>query len=55
MGKAERGFESACVCPQCGFQCALCVGKKTSAEPRMPRRADKQDWEMLARERGLSD
>lgn len=55
MGKAERGFDSACVCPTCGFQCSLCIGKKNSAEPKMKPHTGREDWEALARERGLDE
>lgn len=53
MGKAERGLDSTCVCPKCGFQCDICVGKKTDADPKMKKHTKQEEWERLAQARGL--
>ncbi|MDD4796837.1 MAG: hypothetical protein PHO66_03610 [Eubacteriales bacterium] len=53
LGKAERGLNSTCRCSRCGFVCDICVGKKTDAHPKMHKHMTREEWDELARARGL--
>ena len=55
LAKRERGLKSECVCQWCGYTCHICNGKDTDAKPAFTKGMAREEYEWLARMRGLLD
>jgi hypothetical protein len=57
MTQVEKGLESACRCPECGFACKACLGGQKGANIIFEKGMSKEDWERIiaARRRDPDD
>ena len=39
MGQVEKGLNSYCICPRCGYSCSACMGSGSQAHvPKFPKK-----------------
>jgi hypothetical protein len=49
MAQVEKGLDSACKCPDCGFECRACLGRQKGADKVLERGMSKDEWELILR------
>jgi len=55
MTQVEKGLDSACVCPECGFACRACLGGQKGADTLAKKGLSKEKWESILFERKKND
>jgi hypothetical protein len=51
MTQVEKGLDSACVCPECGYSCRACLGGQEGADKTVGKGTAKDEWERIFRTR----